>query len=216
MTAAPYTAENWPIAAALLPFGGTDSRGGPIHDAHPEEWAKHLRLVRKLGFTEFDPTDTWVRVGDLTPERLADFKSVLNDVGLTIPAISTSRRSVMDPENGEDYLAYSHRVLDVAAELGVPLVNFGFFQEFTAEQRRALWFWLAEAWHDDETPEVRSRAAALIRELAEHAARNGLQITLEIYEDTYVGTCDQAVKFLEEVGQDASGLNSDIANLIRL
>jgi len=86
MTAAPYTAENWPIAAAMLPFGGTDSRGGPIHDAHPEEWAKHLRLVRKLGFTEFDPTDTWVRVGDLTPERLADFKGVLNDLGLTIPA----------------------------------------------------------------------------------------------------------------------------------
>jgi len=79
--------------------------------------------VRHLGFTEVDPTDTWVRVGDLSPERLADFKSVLSDVGLTIPAISTSRRSVMDPEHGEEYLAYSHRLLDVAAELGVPLVT---------------------------------------------------------------------------------------------
>ena len=216
MTSAPYSAEDWPIAAAMLPFGNKDSHGGAIHDAEPEEWAKHLRLVRHLGFTEVDPTDTWVRVGDLSPERLADFKSVLSDAGLTIPAISTSRRSVMDPEHGEEYLAYSHRVLDVAAELGVPLVNFGFFQEFTAEQRRALWFWLAEGWHDDETPEVRSRAAALIRELAEHAARNGQQISLEIYEDTYVGTCDQAVKFLEEVGHDACGLNPDIANLIRL
>ena len=103
-------------------------------------------------------------------------------------------------------------MLDVAAELGVPLVNFGFFQELTAEQRRALWFWLAEGWHDDEAPEVRSRAASLIRELAEHAARNGQQITLEMYEDTYVGTCDQAVKFLKEVGHDACGLNPDIAN----
>ena len=177
MTSAPYSAEDWPIAAAMLPFGNKDSHGGAIHDAEPEEWAKHLRLVRHIGFTEVDPTDTWVRVGDLSPERLADFKSVLSDVGLTIPAISTSRRSVMDPEHGEEYLAYSHRVLDVAAELGVPLVNFGFFQEFTAEQRRALWFWLAEGWHDDETPEVRSRAAALIRELAEHAARNGQQIS---------------------------------------
>src|SRR3954447_26832156 len=44
MTTPPYTAENWPIAAAMLPFGSTDSRGGPIHDAEPEEWAKHLRL----------------------------------------------------------------------------------------------------------------------------------------------------------------------------
>ena len=170
MINAPYTAEDWPIAAAMLPFGDKDSRGGPIHDAEPEEWAKHLRLVRRIGFTEVDPTDTWVRVGDLTPERLSDFKGVLSDVGLTVPAISTSRRSVMDPEHGEEYLAYSHRLLDKAAELGVPMVSFGFFQEFTPEQRQALWFWLAEGWHDDEAPEVRGRAASLIRELAEHAA----------------------------------------------
>ena len=86
----------------MLPFGNKDSHGGAIHDAEPEEWAKHLRLVRHIGFTEVDPTDTWVRVGDLSPERLADFKSVLSDVGLTIPAISTSRRSVMDPEHGKE------------------------------------------------------------------------------------------------------------------
>jgi hypothetical protein len=67
---ASYTAETWPIAAAMLPFGSTDSRGGPIHDAEPEEWAKHLRVVRRIGFTEVDPTDTWVRVGDLTPAAL--------------------------------------------------------------------------------------------------------------------------------------------------
>ena len=39
---------------------------------------------------------------------------------------------------------------------------------------------LAEGWHDDEVSEVRSRAASLIRGLAEHAARNGQQITLEM------------------------------------
>ncbi len=67
----------------------------------------------------------------------SDFKSVLSDVGLTIPAISTSRRSVMDPEHGEEYLAYSHRLLDKAAELGVPMVSFGFFQAFTPKNSSA-------------------------------------------------------------------------------
>ena len=105
-----------------------------------------------LGFTEVDPTDTWVRVADLSPERLADFQSVLKDAGLTIPAISTSRRSVMDPEHGEEYLEYSHRLLDAAAELGVPMVSFGFFQAFTPAQQKALWFWLEDGWHDDESP----------------------------------------------------------------
>ena len=216
MTTVPYTAENWPIAAAMLPFGSVDSHGGPIHDAEPEEWAKHLNLVARSGFTEVDPTDTWVRVGDLTPERLTEFQSVLKDAGLTIPAISTSRRSVVDPEHGKEYLEYSHRLLDVAASLGVPLVSFGFFQALKPAQQKALWFWLAEGWHDDESPEARSRAASLIRELAEHAQSNGQQITLEMYEDTYVGTADGAVQFLEEVGHEACGLNPDIGNFVRL
>jgi sugar phosphate isomerase/epimerase len=216
VTTAPYTAENWPIAAAMLPFGSVDSHGGPIHDAEPEEWAKHLNLVARSGFTEVDPTDTWVRVGDLTPERLTEFQSVLKDAGLTIPAISTSRRSVMDPEHGEEYLAYSHRLLDVAATLGVPMVSFGFFQALKPAQQKALWFWLAEGWHDDESPEARSRAASLIRELAEHAQSNGQQITLEMYEDTYVGTADGAIRFHEEVGHEACGLNPDIGNFVRL
>ena len=216
MTTAPYTAENWPIAAAMLPFGSVDSHGGPIHDAEPEEWAKHLNLVARSGFTEVDPTDTWVRVGDLTPERLTEFQSVLKDAGLTIPAISTSRRSVVDPEHGKEYLAYSHRLLDVAATLGVPMVSFGFFQALKPAQQKALWFWLADGWHDDESPEARSRAASLIRELAEHAQSNGQQITLEMYEDTYVGTADGAVQFLEEVGHEACGLNPDIGNFVRL
>jgi sugar phosphate isomerase/epimerase len=216
VTTAPYTAENWPIAAAMLPFGSVDSHGGPIHDAEPEEWAKHLNLVARSGFTEVDPTDTWVRVGDLTPERLNEFQSVLKDAGLTIPAISTSRRSVVDPEHGKEYLEYSHRLLDVAASLGVPLVSFGFFQALKPAQQKALWFWLAEGWHDDESPEARSRAASLIRELAEHAQSNGQQITLEMYEDTYVGTADGAIRFLEEVGHEACGLNPDIGNFVRL
>jgi sugar phosphate isomerase/epimerase len=216
VTTAPYTAENWPIAAAMLPFGSVDSHGGPIHDAKPEEWAKHLNLVARSGFTEVDPTDTWVRVGDLTPERLTEFQSVLKDAGLTIPAISTSRRSVVDPEHGKEYLEYSHRLLDVAATLGVPMVSFGFFQALKPAQQKALWFWLADGWHDDESPEARSRAASLIRELAEHAQSNGQQITLEMYEDTYVGTADGAVQFLEEVGHEACGLNPDIGNFVRL
>ena len=216
MTTAAYTAETWPIAAAMLPLGGLDSHGGPIHDADPEEWAKHLRLVRRQGFTEVDPTDTWVRVGDLEPARLAEFKSVLSDVGLTIPAISTSRRSVMDPQHGEEYLAYSHRLLDKAAELEVPLVSFGFFQSLTPAQKQALWFWLVDGWHDDESAAARGRAASLIRELAEHAKSNGQQISLEMYEDTYVGTADGAIAFLQEVGHQACGLNPDIGNFIRL
>lgn len=143
-----YTAENWPIAFAMLALGNKDSHGGPIQDAAPEEMAKHLREVWRLGFTEVDPTNTWVRVADLEPSLLTAFKDVLADVGLTIPAISTSRRSVLDADRGEEYLAYSHRLLDVAVELAVSMVSFGFFQALTPEQQRVLWFWLVDGYKD--------------------------------------------------------------------
>ena len=73
-----------------------------------------------------------------------------------------------------------------------------------------------QGWQDDPSPEARATAASRIRELAEHAQRNGQQITLEMYEDTYVGTCDDAVAFLQEVDHPACGLNPDIGNFIRL
>ena len=105
------TAETWPIACAMLGLGNKDSQGGPIQDASTEEWAKHLRQVKDLGFTEVDPTDTWVRVADLEAVRLKEFKEVLVDVGLTIPAISTSRRSVLDAKHGElREISFSERV----------------------------------------------------------------------------------------------------------
>jgi hypothetical protein len=107
MISSPYSAEDWPIAAAMLPFGNKDSHGGAIHDAEPEEWAKHLRLVRHIGFTEVDPTDTWVRVGDHSPERLAEFKSVQRcRPDDTRYFDLTSQR---DGSNTARMLAYSHR-----------------------------------------------------------------------------------------------------------
>lgn len=211
-----YTAQDWPIAAAMLPFGAQDSRGGPIQDAPAEEWTEPFRLLARLGFTEVDPTDTWVRIGDLSPTRLKEFASVIAEHGLTIPAVSTSRRSVLDSRRGDEYLAYSHRLLDAAAELNIPIVSFGFFQELTPEQRQATWFWLVDGYRDPDDAEIRRTAVSRIRELSRHAKANGQQITLEMYEDTYVGTCDGAVAFLAEVDHEACGLNPDLGNLVRL
>ena len=84
-----YTAETWPIAAAMLPFGGKDSQGGPSTTPSQRNGPSTCGSCGGSA-SPSRPTDTWVRVADLSPERLADFKGVLSDVGLTIPAISTS------------------------------------------------------------------------------------------------------------------------------
>lgn len=59
-------------------------------------------------------------------------------------------------------------------------------------------------------------AVEAFKELGNHAAANNIQLSLEIYEDTYLGTSDSAVRFIEEVGLENVGLNPDIGNVLRL
>ncbi len=136
--------------------------------------------------------------------------------GLQIPAFSTSRRSVMDHEKADENLAYSHRAIDACAAIGIPVVNFGFMRGFTPAQAKALWFWLEPGYADDFSDDVRSVAVGKIKELAKHAQEVGVQIALEMYEDTYLGTADRMVQFVQDVGYDNVGLNPDFGNILRL
>jgi sugar phosphate isomerase/epimerase len=154
---------------------------------------------------------------DLPPARLDEFAAVARSLKLAIPAVTTSRpRSVIDPERGDEYLRYGHRVIDAAAHLGATAVSFGLFGPMTAAQKEALWFWTAEGVRNPDDPTTRAKAAARIRELGEHAAGLGIDVALEMYEDTYLGTADSAVSFVKEVGLDNVGLNPDLGNLLRL
>lgn len=207
---------NWPIAAAMIPFPGTLPDGTSVQDQSVEGWAATLAEVVDAGFTELDPTDSWLRVADLTPARQDEFFALAKSMKLSIPAISTSRRSVVDPVHGDEYLRYSHRVIDTAARGGATAVSFGFFGPFTPAQQQELWFWTAQGVRNPDDPAERDKAVTRIRELGRHAAEVGIDVVLEMYEDTYVGTADDAVCFVNDVDLPNVGLNPDIGNLIRL
>ena len=183
-----YTAENWPITAALLQFPGTDAQGNHINDAEASAWAEVLTEVKDAGFANADLTDSWVRPGDLSSARLAEFKQTAATVGIGIPVISAIRRSVIEERNWEANLAYSHRTIDAAAELGCEVVSFGLHQALTPEQRKQLWFWTVEG-HKDPVgdKETWGKAVTRLRELGRHAAEAGILLSLEMYEDTYLG-----------------------------
>ncbi|WP_396899244.1 sugar phosphate isomerase/epimerase family protein [Mycolicibacterium sp.] len=212
----PLTRDNWPIAAAMINFPSVLADGTTTQDQDAEGWAATLEQVADAGFTEFDPTDSWLRVADLSPSRLQEFLDVVKSVGLTIPAISTARRSVVDPDFGDDYLEYGHRVIDTAAAIGAAIVSFGFFRALTPAQRNALWFWTVQGPVDSFDPIDWDRAVRRTRELGEHAAQAGIAISLEMYEDTYLGSADSSVKFVRDVDHPAVGLNPDLGNLQRL
>ncbi|WP_426006285.1 sugar phosphate isomerase/epimerase family protein [Paenarthrobacter sp. NyZ202] len=212
-----YTAENWPITAALLQFPGTDASGQQVNDADASVWAAVLQEVKDAGFANADLTDSWVRPGDLSRERLAEFKDTAKEVGIGVPVISAIRRSVIHQQDWADNLAYSHRTIDAAAELGCEVVSFGLHQAITPEQQKQLWFWTVEGYKDPVgDKEAWNNAVTRIRELGRHAAEAGILISLEMYEDTFLGTGDSSVQLVQDIGLDNVGLNPDLGNLIRL
>lgn len=211
-----WTRETWPIAAAMIQYPNILADGTSVQDQSAEAWAATLEDIVDAGFTELDPTDSWLRVADLSPARLREFMSVVAGLGLRIPAISTSRRSVIDPEHGDEYLAYSHRLIDIAAAIGAGAVSFGLFGPLSAAQKEVLWFWTKPGVVNPDDPAVWQLAVSRIRELGRHAAEVGIEVSLEMYEDTYLGTADSAVRFVTDVDHPAVGLNLDLGNLIRL
>lgn len=209
-----HSAHSWPIAANMLGFGNRAPDGGHIKDAPAAVWAAQLRQVRELGFDYIDPTDAWVPLAALSDTRVEEFRAVLSDEGLAISSISMTRNSVVDVTDGPQNLADAHRLIDLAPSFGATIVNTGFMQAITPEQGDQIWFWLVEGHVDD--PALRDLAVERIRELGDHARANGIELSLEMYEDTYIGTPGEAVRFIRDVDHEAVGLNPDLGNLIRL
>ncbi|QRM57764.1 sugar phosphate isomerase/epimerase family protein [Sinorhizobium sp. BG8] len=211
-----WNRDSWPIAAAMIQYPNMLSDGRSVQDQSVEEWAETLSDVVEVGFTELDPTDSWLRLADLSPARRDEFVRLTRSLGLTIPAISTSRRSVIDPVHGDEYLDYGHRVIDTAKAVGAEAVSFGLFEPLTTDQKKALWFWTVDGARNPGDPAVWEKAVARIRALGRHAEDLGIELSLEMYEDTYLGTADSSVRFVEEVGLANVGINADLGNLIRL
>lgn len=213
---APYAATSWPIAAAMLQFPASLPNGTAVTDASPETWAALLASIVDAGFSEVEIPSAWLRLGDLTRPKLNDFIQVMRNLSLTAPGVSVVRESIIHPVNWKRNLEFSHRTIDAAAAIGATIVCFGLHNALLPAQAEVLWFWTQPGTQKPADPSVRALAVARYRELAEHAQQLGLEISLEMYEDTFLGTADDAVAFIEEIGHNAAGLNPDIGNLIRL
>ncbi len=214
---AALTAQNWPIAAGLLPFPDRLPDGTTAQERGPEHWGAVFKDVRQSGFEAAELTDTWLKVADLGAAQLHDLSTLANEADIQLLAVALIRRSVIDQQSGDSNLDYSHRAIDAAASLNAKVVSVGLHEPLTPEQKQATWFWTEVGPHND--PADRDRwelAVTRLRELGAHASEVGLLLSLEMYEDTYLGTADSAVALVDEIGLDNVGLNPDTGNLIRL
>ncbi|MFA4841617.1 MAG: sugar phosphate isomerase/epimerase family protein [Agrococcus sp.] len=213
---AAHTAADWPIAACLHGVPSVLVDGTSLHDAGPEAWDSALAQVASVDFSLVELADSHIRPADLDASARAELVAIAAARGLAIPSVHVQRQSVIEPGRWERNLDYAHRTIDAVAEMGMSVFSTGLHQPFSEAQRRALWFWTAEGAKDPADADTWDAAVTRLRELGRHAGQVGLSMSLEMYEDTYLGTADSAVRLVEEIGLDNVGLNPDIGNLVRL
>lgn len=208
------TDQRWRVATCMhgIPVMGAD--GVALHDADPSAWADAFQEIAGLGFSHVELSDGHLRLADVDPTRSAEIRSIADEFGLQIPSHHVQRRSIIMPGSEQENLDYAHRAIDGAAEFGITVFSTGLHQPFTKAQKDALWFWLGQGSVD--RPEMWDVAVQGFRELGQHAADVGMIMSLELYEDTFLGTTDSAIRLVEEIGLDNVGLNPDVGNLIRL
>ncbi len=212
----PHPAASWPIATCLHGIPTSLPDGTALHDAPDGAWARVARRIASTGFDHAELADSHARIGDMDASQRAALRATFAEEGITVASVHVQRRSVIQPEHGAENLAYAHRTIDAAADWGMQVVSTGLHQPFTAEQRRALWFWTAPGATDPDDPDTWDLAVRRLRDLGRHAAELGLLLSLEMYEDTYLGTAASAVRLVEEIDLPNVGLNPDIGNLVRL
>ena len=201
------------IGAALLPW----RLGGAPGARFSHDVGAVFRQLVSAGFDAVDLTDTFVPFGSLGGNDLEVVARELRRWSLSPMAVSVIRRSVIHPDEdrARQNREYTEAALQAAARLGAPVVSIGLHCELSPRQVSAEWFWTEPGHRDPDDPRQWERAVARIQSLAARANDLGLELSLEMYEDTYLGSAASALQLLDDIDRSNVGLNPDTGNLVR-
>lgn len=211
-----FAAAAWPIAAAMLQFVSITRSGVPTRDATSQEWCSLLAPIAAEGFDAVELSNRWLDLTELSPVRLAELRDACSSLGLAIPGYLVSSRSIIDPERGAENVVYTRASITAAAELGVPTVCVGLHSVAPRQPSGPRWFWTVPGSTYARQSGQRDFVVKTFRELGQHARELGVQLSIEMYPDTEVGTAERAVQLIADIAEPAVGLNPDLGNLIRV
>jgi sugar phosphate isomerase/epimerase len=190
-------------------------RERPASQEAPAAWASELGELAEAGFTAIDLVDSWLSPAELSRSRLEDLSAAIAATGLAVVGVSVVRRSVIDPQDGDENLEVTLRTLEAAASLGAPLLSIGFHRPLTKEQRASK-FWLVPSPEDARDDATWRLATERVATVARRAAELGVDISLELHEGTLLDSALGALRIIDAVGAENLGINADLGNLVRV
>ncbi len=163
------------IAGSTLALPDHDLDGRTVAEVGPRVWLRHLRRLKRAGFSAIDLVDTWVSPGALSRESLMSLGEVLDELDLALVGITVIRKSIIDPVDGLQNLDHTFASIEAAHLLGAPVICIGFHRPLTDEQR-AYPFWLVDGPLDDRGSATYECAAERLRQVCQHAAQYSIGV----------------------------------------
>ena len=202
------------VAGSTLALPDHDLDGMATTEAGARVWVKHLRRLKRAGFSAIDLVDTWVSPGVLSRASLMNLRELLEELDLALVGVTVIRKSIIDPVDGLQNLDHTFASIEAAHLLGAPVICIGFHRPLTEEQR-AYPFWLVDGPLDDRDLATYECAAERLRQVCRCAAQYAIAVSLELYEGTLLNTGKSAREVVRLAGEPNLGLNPDLANLYR-
>lgn len=204
------------LVAGMVKAPNTLDSGAPLISGSHSDIAAVLSSFAELGFENVEVHQGWVPFPDFDVEQSLKFRKALTVSGVAAPSFTVARRSILDPERGAENLDYTLKALEVVSDFEAQYLCVGLHPELTMAQLQAEYFWMEPGLSDPTDSESWAQAVSGFQRIADRAKELGIEISLEIYEDTLLGASDSSLRLIQEIDRTNVGLNPDLGNLIRL
>lgn len=192
----------------------------PLFGAVPsaEERAPHFRFIKRAGFDGVDLADSWIDWFSMSDDELRALRRQVEEEGLVCAGLNPYRSILVRHPSAATNEARLYRTVEVAALLGVPVVNIPLSVPFPAvwsEAARAARQLHLVRGSDYSDEDWRTTADKLIA-LAQRAASDGVALTIELHDDGMCDDSEATLRLWRLVGQPNVGVNPDLQNLYRV
>lgn len=183
-----------------------------------EERQPLLGWARSEGFDGIDIADTWMNWYDVPDRDLREFRDQVRAAGLTVSGLNPYRCTLVGHESAERNEDKLYRSLEACRALSCGVLNLALSVPFPAvwsdHERAERQLKLARD-HDYSEADF-ARAAEKIARLADHAAPDGIELTIELHDDGMADTSSAVLRLHRLVNRPNVGVNPDLQNGYRV
>ena len=194
----------WALASVVLVPRGTWGR-----PPTSGERRRVFQWARRAGFSGIELSPRWCDFHDMTRRQLRELRAEATDEGIGLSGLNLSRCILTRTTHAADHLDRLQRSVAVAEILGTDVINVSLSMPTSPGSGRA------PLSGQDIPDSEHQRSAELVANVAHHAQKAGIRLSVELHDDGLLDSPELCLQFLKGVGVPNVGVNPDLANLCR-